>query len=75
MRKSLEDRFWPKLAKGGSNECWEWQANKNNMGYGMLRNGSQMYLAHRVSWEHVGNIVRGQSWGHLFATERTVCHS
>lgn len=33
------------------NDCWEWQLAKNNAGYGMIRDGKKMRLAHRVSYE------------------------
>jgi hypothetical protein len=51
-RGSLEERFWPKVLKKEPNECWLWQANKNNMGYGMIRFGGKIdkVLAHRVSY-------------------------
>lgn len=51
-RGSLEERFWPKVLKLGPDDCWLWQANKNNMGYGMIRFGGSIEkkLAHRVSY-------------------------
>lgn len=48
----LDDRFWTKVKKGSPLECWEWQANKNNKGYGMFSLGSLLgkKLAHRLSY-------------------------
>lgn len=54
-RGTVEERFWPKVAKGEPNECWLWLATRNNMGYGLLqqqidgKNGKR--LAHRISFE------------------------
>ena len=62
---SLEERFFEKVKKGDG--CWEWTANKNNKGYGMLggpktpdRKGRLM-LAHRVSYRLAyGGIPKGK---------------
>jgi len=46
----LDDRFQEKILAGGDDECWPWQAFRNRAGYGMIRNGYCMALAHRVAW-------------------------
>jgi hypothetical protein len=55
---SLEDRFWSKVAIGGPDDCWLWQAAKLATGYGQfeIRHGKgyrdrKNYKAHRVAWE------------------------
>jgi len=56
----LATRFWAKVKVGSG--CWEWLANKNNAGYGMIRLGGKgrKALAHRVSYEmHCGAIPAG----------------
>jgi len=54
----IEERFWPKIEK--TNSCWNWMANKNNHGYGMVLYGDRKRLAHRISWElHNGKIPKG----------------
>jgi hypothetical protein len=58
----LDDRFWSKVVKTGSEGCWLWSANKNNKGYGLFRPGGTLpkQLAHRVSYEATfGHIPRG----------------
>lgn len=56
---SLEQRFWAKVDVSG--ECWEWKANKNNKGYGMIRLGglASKVLAHRVSYELEHGVIPG----------------
>lgn len=54
-RVPLADRFWPKVAVAGPNDCWEWLAFKED-GYGRIdaTNGGtkkQIVGAHRVSYE------------------------
>ena len=61
MTQQLEDRFWAKVDKRGSDECWEWTGAKQNQ-YGQFRKpGSRKKLyAHRVSFEiHKGQIPDG----------------
>ncbi len=47
---SLSDRFWTKVKKAGKDKCWLWTAGMDENNYGMLRNGTKMERAHRVSW-------------------------
>lgn len=56
----LRERFDAKVLKGDG--CWEWQATKNNKGYGMIGITTAIgkRLAHRVSYElHIGPIPDG----------------
>lgn len=57
-RKTIEDRFWPKVAM--SMTCWLWTGSKMPRGYGRIGGGGKRgnpLLAHRVSWEiHFGKI-------------------
>lgn len=50
MAKSLEERFWEKVDKGGPDECWEWKAGKLS-GYGRIRAWGKTRRAHRVVWQ------------------------
>ena len=50
-RRPIAERFWEKVRKGRPNECWEWQAARNEKGYGRLTAGRGVHLkAHRVAW-------------------------
>ena len=58
----MNQRFWNKVEKRGSEECWEWKAYKNTLGYGRLRSNKKDYGAHRYSWLiHFGAIPPGLS--------------
>lgn len=66
-RISLEERFWSKVKKGESNECWEWQGTRENFGYGFLYKTGRKgwHKSHRLSWElHFGEIPQGASVCH-----------
>lgn len=43
---SPEERFWAKVEKGASTDCWPWKATKDGRGYGMFALGKR---ASRVS--------------------------
>lgn len=47
-------RLWSKVAITDKQSCWEWQAHRNNLGYGMFGIGQKVWLAHRVAWLAVG---------------------
>lgn len=54
-----EERFWMKVKKGTSEECWEWQES-NRRGYGCLWVNRKYISAHRFSWIlHYGHIEEG----------------
>lgn len=38
------------------NGCWIWQASKNNIGYGFIRDAKRMRTVHRVSYEEHNNV-------------------
>jgi hypothetical protein len=57
--RPLADRFWPKIDIRGPDECWPWKAS-NVKGYGQLRVGTKLVLAHRLAYELVkGPIPAG----------------
>ena len=71
-RRDLSERFWEKVQKGAENECWEWNAARNQGGYGLIstyrENGTKiMRSAHIVSYE-LTHIVK------LEGKTQKVCH-
>ncbi len=49
----LKQRFWAKVKRGKSDECWEWLASKNNKGYGLISVKGRLRLVHRMVWSLV----------------------
>lgn len=51
------ERFWARVQRGDPEDCWPWQGEKNNQGYGRFakwRSGQrQRPLAHRVAYQLV----------------------
>ena len=51
---TTKKRFWKHVDKRGENECWEWKAYCNSLGYGQImvthpKSRCAQYV-HRVSW-------------------------
>lgn len=64
----LVQRFWAKVNRGDSEDCWLWTAYRNPDGYGEIgATGSGKTLkAHRVSYEmHAGPIPSGLVIDHI----------
>ena len=48
--RTVEERFWAKVAK--TETCWNWTAATNQYGYGVFRGDGRNWLAHRFSFEN-----------------------
>lgn len=58
-------RFWAKVDKRETDECWEWTGCASR-GYGQFRVGARMQQAHRVAYELlVGPTPEGLEIDHL----------
>lgn len=77
MLGMINDRFWSKVKIGEPNSCWEWQANKNNKGYGLFRPGgtAPKVLAHRFVYEHHHGctLPKGQSVVIMHTCDNPIC--
>lgn len=64
MKNSFEERFWSKVKRMKSNECWEWIGYLKPDGYGLTRNiNMKKHNAHRVAWEIIhGEIPKGEGY-------------
>jgi len=66
--RPLADRFWEKVDRRGSDECWPWLGAMMPQGYGSIwcRERQSRVNAHRVSYElSVGPIPPGLHIDHL----------
>lgn len=61
LRKGTpEERLWRHTEKGPSDQCWIWNACKNNQGYGQINVKGRLVLVHRLSYEiHYGPVPQG----------------
>ena len=63
---TLEARFWTKVDRRKSDECWPWLAYRNGKGYGNFEHQYHTLRAHRFAWQ----LTRGPIPPGLL-----VCHS
>lgn len=47
--ESVKARFWSKVDIRSPAQCWEWRAFRTSKGYGRMKVGGVMVLAHRIS--------------------------
>lgn len=73
--KPIADRFWGKVDRRSSEECWLWTGNKIPAGYGQFRIGSmadgtrRFAMAHRIAYElSIGPIPAALVLDHLCRT-------
>lgn len=59
------ERFWSKVQRGASHECWPWTASVNARGYGTFGFEGRTQSAHRVAYK----LSRGEITG------SAVCHT
>jgi len=56
--RTVEERFWQKVIKGGG--CWLWLAYTDAFGYGQIQIKGKVIRTHRFSYElHNGPIPEG----------------
>jgi hypothetical protein len=48
--RSEAERFWEKVDRRGSDECWLWTSTRNPKGYGHFQSGRRAMLAHRMAY-------------------------
>ncbi len=48
---NTQQRFWSKVLRAGSDECWLWTGKPNAKGYGRFGHGGQVVQAHRFAYE------------------------
>lgn len=69
----LPVRFWGKVDRRSSDECWLWTGAEHGKGYGGIQVDKKSIPAHRVSWELAhGPIPHGMSVLHRCDVPRCV---
>src|SRR5690606_26360550 len=74
-KRDIYERFWEKVLIRSDEACWEWQATRNNKGYGLFTISAAVgkQLAHRFSYEtRHGRIPVGLSVMHSCDNPRCV---
>lgn len=49
--RPLTERFWEKVEKLDSDDCWAWKGSKDLRGYGVIVTNQKAHSAHRVCYE------------------------
>lgn len=49
LPQDVIDRFWTKVDIQSKDKCWEWQAGRDQQGYGIFCAKRTLYRAHRFS--------------------------
>ena len=62
--RTVEERFWSKVAIGDPDECWEWQRSRRGGGYGQFRIAPDQspQRASRVAWALASGPVPDGLW-------------
>jgi hypothetical protein len=74
MNAEIIDRFWKRVLKTSNTiGCWEWINPSHPFGYGRLKVGKKIELAHRLSYKiHFGDITPSQCVLHKCDNPRCV---
>lgn len=67
VTRPLEERFWPKVDKRCSDECWVWRGGRYSRGYGRFFLAGKSARAHRIAWQ----LANGEA----VPAGMIVCHS
>jgi hypothetical protein len=66
IKQSVKERFWSKVDKRGTDECWPWLAGKEGWGYGMFWFEGHTIHASRIAWLLTNGTIPENTF---------VCHS
>lgn len=56
-----KERFWSKVYFAGPDDCWEWQAQLDDFGYGRFQLNGKAIGAHRISYHLIKGIKDSSS--------------
>lgn len=68
------DRFWRSVERRTDEECWPWNGELTEAGYGRFSLNGRKWMAHRVSWSIFkdGSIPEGLVLDHLCRNPKCV---
>lgn len=70
----LDERFWSKVDRRGSDECWPWLTHVTKHGYGRFSYLGKSVASHRFAYEFlVGTIPDGLVIDHICHTRDASC--
>lgn len=74
-RKTLEEKFYPKVDRRGEDECWMWTGATLPYGpSGVLRHDGKMLYAHRVAYKLAhGRLAPYRNHNVLHSCENKLC--
>ena len=70
---NLLERLLSKIVVDSVTDCWIWQGGKNNINYGMMRDGKKMRTVHRVSYEEHSQTKIPIGMSILHSCDNTLC--
>jgi hypothetical protein len=70
---NLLERLLSKIVIDSVTDCWVWQGGKNNINYGMMRDGKKMRTVHRVSYEEHSQTKIPIGMSILHSCDNTLC--
>lgn len=59
---SAEERFWSRIIKGGTDDCWNWTASCNSEGYGNMWIDGKNVGMHRYSYKLANGPIPDGLW-------------
>lgn len=62
--RTVEERFWSKVAVGKPDECWEWRRSRKADGYGQfkLASGQSPQRSSRIAWILTFGAIPDRLW-------------
>jgi hypothetical protein len=57
-RERWAERFWARVERGATEQCWEWTGALDTTGYGRMMIARKIEGSHRISWRlHTGQEI------------------
>jgi hypothetical protein len=60
--RSFEERFWERVDRQDTDDCWLWTGCRSHFGHGLVWRDGRHHSAHRIAWESANNEELGERW-------------